>query len=474
MRYCGVSENFHNAAIAFVEEDGVISFAAESERYSKVKNDPVLHKYLRDMIKPTDRVAYYENHDLRKKYSSIISSSNYASNIKNFEKALYKIDTSYMHHESHAASAFYTRPWESVEDTVILTIDGFGEYQSATIMDSNFNLLYENCYPNSIGLLYAFATRTLGLKALEEEYIVMGMAAFGDPSRYTNQITDLYNQLDIKSMTTIFDLEKHLSDFATENDVSLAASVQALAEQEIMRLAKIARKYGKKLCYSGGVAQNIVANTKIKSLFDDMWIAINPGDGGSAIGAAARAWALGTGKNRLVWKDPYLGFDMKNDLNPKEIAKYISDEKYCGVLSGRAEFGPRALGNRSLLANPAYDIKDTVNRIKNRQKYRPFAPAIMEEFADEYFEGPMNEYMQYTAKAKHDYKSVTHVDGSARVQIVPKNSTSILRKILEEFYTITNIPMLLNTSLNVRGRPICNDKYDGHLFEVNTKTKVFY
>ena len=126
----------------------------------------------------------------------------------------------------------------------------------------------------------------------------------------------------------------------------------------------------------------------------------------------------------------------------------------CGVANGRAEFGPRALGNRSLIADVRYDVKDTVNEIKRRQKYRPFAPAILEEFADQYFEGPMNEYMQFVAKAKHDYSSVTHIDGTARVQVVRKDSKSILRPILETYYEVTKIPMLLNTSLNINGKPI--------------------
>ena len=154
----------------------------------------------------------------------------------------------------------------------------------------------------------------------------------------------------------------------------------------------------------------------------------NPGDAGSSLGAAASLY-----NQKLRWKGPYLGTEIKSKSNPKEIARYLYDYSVCGVASGRAEFGPRALGNRSLLADHRHDIKDTVNDIKQRQKFRPFAPAILEEYADEYFEGPMNEYMQFVAKAKHDYKSVTHVDGTARVQIVKKDCESIIRKILEEW-----------------------------------------
>ena len=476
MRYCGISENFHNAAIAFVEEDGTISFASESERYSKRKNDPLLHKFLSDMIHEDDNVSFYEDINLRNQYSEKI-----ANTLHNKEAALnkakraankitrYTIDKSYLHHQSHAAAAFYTRPWTSSEDTVCLTIDGYGEWQSATIQDNNFNILYEETYPKSIGVVYALGTKALGYKPLEEEYIVMGMAAFSG-SIFLDTFEDKINLF----------FDGHISSqdlvlyFQGANPIDLAGTLQAWAEKEILKLANRARKYGSKLVYSGGVAQNIVANSMIRNLFDDMWIAVNSTDGGSALGAAARSWALNTGKDRLLWEDAYLGYDEKSDINPARVAGYLNSNFICGVINGKAEFGPRALGNRSLLADPRKDIKDTVNKVKNREKFRPFAPVILEEFSEEYFEGHKNEYMQYTCNAKHDYKSVTHVDGTARVQIVTKDSTSIIRPILEEFYNLSGIPMLLNTSLNVRGNPICNDKYDGKLFYSHTSVKVWH
>ena len=147
--------------------------------------------------------------------------------------------------------------------------------------------------------------------------------------------------------------------------------------------------------------------------------------------------------------------------------------KVVGVANGKAEFGPRALGNRSLLGDVRYDIKDTVNGIKRRQKFRPFAPAILEEYYDKYFEGYGNEYMQYTVQAKHDYNSVTHVDGTARVQIVRADSTSALRPILEEYYERTGVPMLLNTSLNIKGEPMVNTRTDAEKFQTNYGVRVF-
>ena len=194
----------------------------------------------------------------------------------------------------------------------------------------------------------------------------------------------------------------------------------------------------------------------------------NPGDAGSSLGAAARK--LGS---KLKWKDPYLGTNIPRAINANEVARHLLVDGVCGVANGPAEFGPRALGNRSLLADPRLDIKDTVNEIKRRQRFRPFAPAILEEYANEYFKGPMNEYMQFIAKAKHDYKSVTHVDGTARVQIVKPKCKSVIRPILEEWYELTDCPMLLNTSLNIKGEPMVDTWEHALDFEKKYSVKVF-
>jgi len=251
-----------------------------------------------------------------------------------------------------------------------------------------------------------------------------------------------------------------------------AASVQKFAEYAILNIMTEARKYGSKLVYSGGCAQNVVVNSKIFEMFDEVHIAIAPTDSGSALGAAAKTWAEKTGGTHLKW-NPYLGYDIQREINPREIVDHILKYKVCGIANGRAEFGPRALGNRSLIADVRYDVKDTVNEIKRRHKYRPFAPAVLAEHANKYFSGPMNEYMQYTSKALHDYSSVTHVDGTARVQLLQPDCPSIFRKIVEEYYERTGVPMLLNTSLNIRGRPIVNDELDARLWENKYKVKVF-
>ena len=217
----------------------------------------------------------------------------------------------------------------------------------------------------------------------------------------------------------------------------------------------------------GGCALNCVANSKIPKDYH-VWIMPSPGDAGSSLGAAA----LINGA-RLNWKHPYLGYNIVRSVNPKQVVNHLLEHKYCGIANGRAEFGPRALGNRSLIADPRLDIKNTINQIKQRQKYRPFAPMILEEYFDEYFHGRKNRYMQFVSKALHDYKSVTHVDGTARVQVVERSNPSVARLILEEWHEKTGCPMLLNTSLNIKGQPIVNTWDDAVDFMRKYNVKVF-
>lgn len=371
----------------------------------------------------------------------------------------------------------------------MVSIDGVGELQTAVILDHNFKLIKEINYPKSIGVIYSLITEFLGLRINEDEYVVMGLSSYGEPTFADWLINWWNNEPDMppEVLDGILLADHRISKTERERRLfkrqlrkltlrhsreDAAASVQKFAEYAILQIMKEARKYGSKLVYSGGVAQNVVANSLIKPLFDDMHVSIAPGDSGSGLGAAAKTWSEQTGGDRLIWT-PYLGDNIEGTLDPNEVVDYLMEHKVCGIANGRAEFGPRALGNRSLIADVRYDIKDTVNTIKQRQKYRPFAPAILEEHAEQYFDGPMNEYMQYTSKALHDYDAVTHVDGTARVQILKKDCTSILRKIVECYYEKTGIPMVLNTSLNIRGRPMVNDKNDARLFEEQYGVKVF-
>lgn len=422
----GVSEGFHNSSVCYVE-NGEILFASESERYTGFKNDKWVPGELLELY-DYDNMVYYEK-PFKKNIRRLLAG-------QSWEKTRFKYDNYYSHHLSHAAAGYYTAPFKECN---ILVIDAIGEWETITIWD-NLKKLRSWSYPYSLGLLYSAVTQYLGFKPNEEEYIVMGMSAFGEPIYNYEYLLYENNHRGIKSLKG--------------KPEDIAASIQKLYEDELLKLVNMCPK--KNLILMGGCALNCVANSKIKG--KNIWIMPSPGDAGSSLGASA----LKQGK--INWEHPYLGYDISRHINPKEVVDDLLENKIVGVANGRAEFGPRALGNRSLLGDPRYDIKDTVNTIKRRQKFRPFAPAILEEFADEYFEGPMNRYMQFVAKAKHDYKSVTHVDGTARVQVVEKDCKSVIRPILEEFYKRTKVPMLLNTSLNIKGKPMVNTEKDANKF----------
>jgi carbamoyltransferase len=486
MRHVGFSEYFHDAGIAIVTEQGNIEFATHAERYTKVKFDPRLCPELADMVQLDDKVTYYEDPQLRREKYEKMGMKNlnpYLEENKNrIMGGIYSIpfEDYISHHHSHAANGFFTRPWESSEDTVIMTVDGIGEFESHVIYNHKFEKLHRWIAPKSLGLTYTKITKLLGLRSMEDEFVTMGLSCYGEP-RWGDMMYEWFNSLDGGAGNTNPVNKKRpwlvaMQAAGVDNpevQKDMAASVQYMTEKVMHDRAKLARKYGSKLILTGGVAQNIICASQIRPRFDDMWIPIAPTDAGSSLGAAAWSYFQATGKDRINWVHPYLGYDIKGEINPKEVVDYLMQHKVCGIANGRAEFGPRALGNRSLIADARFDVKDTVNTIKRRQKYRPFAPAILEEFADQYFEGYMNEYMQYQCKALHDYKSVTHVDGTARVQIVKKDSQSVIRKILEEYYERTKVPLLLNTSLNIRGQPMVNDERDARLFEQRYNVKVF-
>jgi len=503
-RYVGYSEYFHDAGLAIVNKDGTVEFASQAERYSGKKYDDLIPPEMWDLTNKDDHVTFYEDADMRREmmggYRTFGDWSQKGFNNEKREQSTpmrnsLMFDDFNQHHESHSALAFFTRPWESKEDTVLVSVDGSGELESISIKDHNFNTIKSVLWPQSLGAIYGHVTSLLGMKKLRDEYIVMGLSAYGEvdeklynichncyhwfeseEGRNLTQIVEFEGTARAESVLSdkFFKYNQRMDDRIGEiNDEDASATVQKFFEVEIMELMKEARKYGSKLVYSGGCAQNVVANSMIRELFDEMHISINPTDAGSALGCATYTWHKETGGTHLKDFSPYLGHNIERDIDPKEVAKYLSENKVCGVANGRAEYGPRALGNRSLLADVRYDVKDTVNDIKRRHRFRPFAPAILSEHADDYFEGPMNEYMQFTAVAKHDYKSVTHVDGTARVQLVKPDCKSVLRQILEEYYKLTGVPMLLNTSLNIRNKPMVNTIEDAQEWERKYKVKVF-
>jgi carbamoyltransferase len=227
---------------------------------------------------------------------------------------------------------------------------------------------------------------------------------------------------------------------------------------DFMRMAK--RITGKtNLVFMGGCALNSSANTLLWKIFDDVWIMPNPGDAGSSLGAAAALYG-----NHIEWESPYLGYDLGGEYPVKKIVDGILKDGIVAVANGRAEYGPRALGNRSILADPRDpNIKDKVNLIKQRELFRPFAPVIMEECASKWFDMNFTSpYMQYTVKCLQPDKipSVVHADGTSRVQTVNKEQHRGLWRVLNKFYLQTGVPVLLNTSLNIKGQPLLNDELD--------------
>ena len=430
MNIIGISEGFHDGALALLQDSKII-YASHSERYSRVKGDKWVHseQWPKSKRYQPDVIAYYEKpfkKNLRRWWAG-----------QSWQKPRINYDTSFGHHESHAAAGYYTSTFDECN---VLVIDAIGEWDTISIWkakDDKLKKITSWKYPYSLGLLYSAVTQRIGLKPNEDEYITMGMAAFGQPL-YVKQLEERLWENNHRGIGNI------LPDVKNED---LAASIQALYEQELLKLVKMCPHQN--LVLMGGCALNCAANSKIKG--KNIWIMPSPGDSGSALGAAALVR-----KKKLQWTNPFLGYPIMRRTHVKEVVEELEKNHIVGLANGRAEFGPRALGNRSLLGDPRYDIKDTVNRIKRRQLFRPFAPAILDEYADEYFSGPMNEYMQFVAKAKHDYKSVTHVDGTARVQIVKQGCGTVLREILEEWYDRTGCPMLLNTSLNIKGEPMIN------------------
>jgi len=503
MRIGGFSTLAHDASLAIVNENGDIEFASTNDRFSQWKHDALLSKTLIEKLTEVDLKVFYEDcHCPEWKERTYPYERMQSRNVPDERLSAYSYEwfnsptkvrsaiaeMNLDHHRSHAASSFYTRPWESHNDTVMLTIDGAGKdsWTSNNIYtydEKNNKLINHYSDSISIGHLYNKIGNYLGFDDFEEG-TVMGLSCFGTP---------IYKHL----INYIFEKESFLTDIAAErqerersqkllkllddkvdkNDANwkadVAASLQKVTEERIIMYAKMARKYGSKLCYAGGVAQNIIANSMIKDLFDDMWIVSDPTDGGGCLGAAAWAYCEEYGGNRINWKDAYLGYNIEREINPKEVVDYILEHKVCGIANGQAEFGPRALGNRSLIGDVRYDIKDTVNAIKKREKFRPFGPLILEEEFDKWFDGPTNGYMQYVCKPRHEFQSVIHVDGTCRVQTVPSDSRSIIRPILEEYFERTGVPMLLNTSLNIKGRPMINNEAHAEKFERRYKVKVF-
>ena len=440
-----------------------ILWAAHAERYSKIKNDQYLNQQIVDEAMsygPFDLVVYYEKPWLKKWRQFKASQYKYAFDYRELPSVYLKqfgikIDEYVKHHHSHMAGGYYTAPFK---DAMTLTIDAIGEMETMTIWD-NEKMIGRQQYPLSLGLLYSAITKRIGLKPNEEEYITMGMAAYGRPIHSQFIKTHLLKRNNHQGVGQVL-------EWAKPED--LAASVQYVYEKELTR---IVRKHCRKtnLVLSGGCALNCVANSNLKR---NIWIMPNPGDSGSSLGCIPAVT-----KQRLNWKGPFLGYDIRGEYPVDRIIKELETNKMVGVANGRAEFGPRALGNRSLLADPrGDDIKDKVNAIKKRQKFRPFAPSILLEDVHEYFEMPQvtSPYMQFVGKCKYpkEFPAIIHADGTSRVQTVTKEDNEGFYNLLKTWKDKTGCPMLLNTSLNIKGMPMVNDRWDARKFEEKYNVKV--
>ena len=562
----GISAFYHDSAAALIK-DGKIIAAAQEERFSRKKHDSkypfcaveFVLKQSNLKLSEIDYITFYEKPFLKferlletyvafaprgfKSFSmsmpiwlreKLFQKKMLFNELKNHDKNFSDINKIYFseHHFSHAASAFYPSPFK---DAIVLTLDGVGEWATTTVAkgnDEQLEILKEIHFPHSIGLLYSAFTYYTGFKVNSGEYKVMGLAPYGEP-KFKNLILD--KMLDLKNDGTFrlnmkyFDYATGLKmindnfsnlfghpvrnpkkDLLTQFHMDVAASIQSVTEEIILRLAKsIAKEYKvKNLCIAGGVALNCVANGKIlkEKIFDNIWIQPASGDAGGALGGALALWYQELGNKRVPssaqdeMQGSFLGPRFNDDEVEKELntlganfKKYsendlleitsneLSKGKTIGWFQGRMEFGPRALGSRSILADPRSEkMQKILNlKVKFRESFRPFAPSILREDLSKWFDLSCDTpYMLLVADVnksirremtddeeklfgieklnikRSEIPAVTHVDYSSRIQTVHRETNPKYYKLISNFKKITNCPLVVNTSFNVRGEPI--------------------
>lgn len=481
----GIAANEHDASLSVVEGSEIL-FASQAERYSRVKNDAHLHPnliaaalrwgeprqiiwYERPLLKRT-RKLYAGQHDqvLRADGASYLNAHGLKAPVRYVG-----------HHQSHAAAGFFTSPFDHA---AVLVVDAIGEWSTISAWEGRgrrLKQLWSQRYPHSLGLLYSAFTQRIGFKANEEEYILMGAAALGEP-RYVSLIDqDFIDERSPPRFRLKANVHRGIRWWRPEitDNWNIAASIQAITEEYLVGLAHwlASRVRTPNLVLMGGLALNCVANTKIarEGAFDKIWIMPNPGDSGSSLGAVAAFE-----RRHLNWVHPYLGENIDRPLPHADVVAALSNGEVVGIANGRAEFGPRALGNRSLMADPrGRETKDRVNRIKKREPFRPFAPVIMAEFAGAYFDMPVAEspYMQFVAPVKRPdlFPAIAHFDNTARLQTVSRVQNPVLYDLLACFHDKTGCPLLLNTSLNIKGEPLVNVWEDAQRFQAKHGVKIF-
>jgi carbamoyltransferase len=454
----GINETSHDASVSLIK-DGEILFAGHAERYSKQKNDWYNNKeIILDALNygTPDAIAYYEKPWLKKSRIMLRGgAADWKPNIPLDVPVHY-----FKHHYSHAAAGYYT---SAFNDACIVVLDAIGEFNTSTIWvgeGDKIKLKYKQNYPVSFGLFYSAFTQLIGLMPNQEEYIMMGMAAYGDWQKYYKKVDEYFPSYDKQK----YNFHKGITDWgwiSEQDKFDIAAAVQMVYEQRLNQFMRMAKSLTGKnnLVFMGGCALNSSANTLLWKIFDMIWIMPNPGDAGSSLGAAAALY----GKH-LDWKTPYLGYDLGGEYPVQKILDGILKDGIVAVATGRAEYGPRALGNRSILADPRDpNIKDKVNLIKQRELFRPFAPVVLADHAHKWFDMDFESpYMQYTVKCLQPEKipSVVHADGTSRVQTVTREQHPGLYRAINKFYLKTGVPVLLNTSLNIKGQPLLNNDKD--------------
>jgi carbamoyltransferase len=428
----------------------------------------------------------------------------------------------YDHYDSHAASCYYPSPFKQA---AILIIDGAGERHTTRIYAADgtkLKRLFEIEYPNSLGRFYGWITDWLGFRIDADEGKTMGLASYGTLKllpkmrklikvnknggydlnmEYFNFQRDSKNGLSEKFFKE-FGRKRKPDEPITQHHKDVAKAAQYITEEAVLGLAKLAKRLTKEtnLCLSGGVILNSVANGKIAAsgLFKDMYIYPAAGDAGTAVGAALHGYFLNEKKKEFFPENqsPYLGYEAsekeilkslkdngliyrKCDDISKEVAQLLSENKIVAWYQGKAEIGPRALGNRSILADARLEgNKDLVNATKKRESWRPFAPSVLKDHADEYFEmnGIDSPYMILTQTVRKNKRkiipAITHIDGTARVQTVTKERNPEYWEVINEFYKLTGVPVILNTSFNLAGEPIVNTPGQAIKSFLNSKLDV--
>ena len=500
----GVTAGAHDASVTVVKGDEIL-FAGHAERYSRKKNDAFLnHGLIEDALQfgMPRQITWYENTMLKRmrqlwagQYKTAFTKPSPARQLldvglitRDWSAGDDNVDftdeirlTYESHHKTHAAAGYYTSKYT---DAAVLVVDSIGEFETLTIWHGQGNKLkkkFSQSYPNSLGLWYSAMTQRIGLKPQEDEYILMGWAAVGDPERFKKKIfEDFFHPLDASPRIRFKDnLHRGCLGWAPElNTVQdyadIAAGTQAVYEMVFEHLVQRTQHLvsSPNLVVMGGCALNCVANSIAYKYYNgNVHIMPNPGDAGSSLGAV-----LANRKRHINWTGPYLGHNIEGDYPVKKALAELKTKRVCGVANGRAEFGPRALGNRSLFADPrGPDIKDLVNTVKRRQEFRPFAPVVLEQYADKYFDGPVGPYMQYTSVCKRPdlFPAIAHLDNTSRVQTVNEKEHPGLYKLLTEWHKATGCPIILNTSLNIKGEPIVNTLEDANRWQQTYNVKVF-